>query len=219
MSFEYMTRGNDHDDTDPWDETPFTPTYQLRGVPSDRKHELARENAEKIRDKVLRSSSISSDSAVESAMGTLGTSHKSEIFYYHTCGPVAATADDVRWNSAFRVDLEKAPEPQSDEWRRVASEFNLTQQDERDLVPDKIVACYLQLVQKTEQNDGDRAMHAEELADYGPVIREKAHRPVFDCLSKVPGVDGPDSSKPAWEVIEADDGEVGTGTANVEVQA
>jgi len=214
---DYMLR--DSDDTGPWDDTPFTPTYRLRGDPSDRKGELTRQNAKKIRDKVLRSDSITTDEAVETAMATLDRSHKPSAFYYHTCGPVAASADDVRWNSAFRIDLDVAPEPKSDEWERVASEFNLSQQDDRDLVPEKIVHCYHKLVEKTRENDGDRAMHPGELADYGPVVRDRPRQTAFDCLSQVPGVDGPDSSRPAWELVEADE-EVSTGAASIdEVQA
>lgn len=200
---DYMIRGNSvEEETDPWNESPFTKTWELAGDPGEKKPEKALQNAKKIRDKTLRAGSISSDSAVEPAMDTLSGSHTPAAFYYRVCGPVAASADDVEWNTAFRVDLTEAPELHSEEWKEVVSEFNLSHRAEDNMVPKKIKSCYGALLKKTKRNDGKRAIHPEELDLHGPVIRDRDRRTAFEHIAKLPGVDGPDNSTPAWERSE-----------------
>lgn len=192
------------EEPDPWEESPFKKLYNATDI-SDRKAELILQNAEKIRDKVLSSGSIAKDEAVEPAMGTLeSAAHQPDSFYYRHCGPTAATAENVEWNTAFRIDPEEALEYRSDGWNEIASEFRIPDSRTYELVPKKIRVCYRTLEEYTERNDCVRYIHPEAFRWVGPQLTRNGLDYAMDYLSEFPGVIAPDPDKPAWEHTETD---------------
>lgn len=194
----FMHPNNSIDDPDPWDDSAFTRLDTLTGA-SDDKRDLTRENATKIRQKTLRAGSINTDEAVEPAMRVLGEYHNPAVFYYQYCGPTAATAEDLVWNTAFRLDPASAVRANSDEWKKIASEFRIPDTRAYQLVPEKILACYRTLEEYTERNDCPRYVHPEELRTVGPTVADSAAETAFEHLGDFPGVTPPDLDKPAWE--------------------
>jgi len=201
---DYMTSGNSHDDPDPWDTVPFEPTYKL-SPKSGQIPELARENATKIRDKVLRDGEIATDSAVVNGMKPLEGPQTRESAYYLTAGPLAATAEDIQWNTAFRFDPEEAPEFGSDDYFAAASELNIPDTPSMELVPKKVEKCYRELEKVTKQNDCDRVMHPWELRSIGPRLPDRAADRAFEYLAELPGVIPPEETGPAWERVDAEE--------------
>lgn len=204
---EYMRPDESSTDPDPWEEVPFSQIYKAVDV-SESKDELIRTNAEKIHAKVTKDGRISSDEAVEPAMATMSNvPQESAAFYYRYCGPVAATADDVEWRTAFRLDLDDALECKSEAWKAKASEFSIRDSRQYDLVPDAIASYYGALEEATRRNDCERYMHPEEFYTVGPQITQSARLHALDHLEKFPGVIPPEEDGPAWELVEQDEPE------------
>lgn len=212
---DYMKPGETHDDPDPWKDVPFTQLDKLENY-GERKNALARENAERIREKLLRDGEIRTDDMVKEAMEPPADPQTRLAAYYLNAGPVAATVDGLEWNTAFRLDPDDAPTFGSDAYFEAASELSIPDTNRLELVPKKVEKCYKALEEATERNDGNRVMHPEELRSIGPKLTDRAAERAFEYLAELPGVVPPKESAPAWERIDDEKATVAGETAEVE---
>ncbi len=200
---DYMKRGNSSTDPDPWEDTPFTRTAELRGKGSDALDEYVRKGATRVYNELQRGGELSEvRTGWFEADRTCYSSSTTQAFYLFEVGPVVATADDVRWNSAFRIDLEDAPAHKSDAWKDHASKFDLSERDAELGIPSKVSCAYSELETLTERNDGARAIHPRELRKRGPRVADRAFEDTIALLATFPGVDAPTDDAPAWELVD-----------------
>lgn len=204
-SMSYMHSGEDAEPTDPFDEShlELTDTDLVSQKTHDRTRELIVENVEKLH-RTAKGGPIENDESVKKAMGTPFDSFSPGAMYYYNVGPVAANLDTLEWNSAYRVDLSETVEPKGEEFKEITSEFNIPDSSLRELVPSFIVASYIYLIDVTERNDGDRAVHPWELkGKAGPVLTERNYEYALKYIDRLPGVIPPDTKAPAWEYVDS----------------
>lgn len=200
---DYMKRGNDSTDPNPWETTPFTRTAKLRGKGSDPLEEYVRKGATRIYDELQRRGELT-----EVRTGwfeperTCYRASSASAFYLLEVGPIAATADGVQWSSAFRMDPETAPDHKSAEWKDHASSFELSERDAEKGIPSKISCAYSELETLTERNDVNRAVHPRELRSRGPRMSDRAFEYAMELVASFPGVEGPTDDALAWELID-----------------
>jgi hypothetical protein len=202
-TMSYMIRGNSIDDTDPWKDTPFTPTARLESRTTDSLHEYVRRGATRVYEELNRRGELSEvrTSWFEPEQ-TCYRAGSAGAFYKIEVAPVVATADDVTWNSAFRMDLDAAPAHKSEEWKDIASDFRLSERDAERGIPSSVSCAYSHLETLTERDDGDRAVSPEELRNNGPRVSDRAFDQVVELLATFPGVDAPDDDAPVWELSD-----------------
>jgi len=199
----YMIRGNSNDDPDPWDETPFTPTVKLRSKGSDKLHEFVRRGATRVYEELQRRGEV--DEVRTSWFEVDDTPYRGSTkatFYRLEVGPVVATAEGVTWNSAFEMDLTSAPAHKSEEWKTAASDFQLSDRDEKRGIPSVISCAYSALEEHTKRNDGVRSMHPYELRNHAPNVKDRHFERAMDLLATFSGVDGPKDNATTWELAD-----------------
>lgn len=199
----YMIRGNSSDEPDEWDETPFTPTVKLRAKNSDSLHENVQRGATRVYEEVNRRGELAEVRTSWFETERTGYRESSKrVFYLLEVGPTVATAPDVTWNGAFQMDLESAPSHKSDEWKAIASEFQLSERDADRGIPSMVSCAYSELETLTRRNDGSRAAHPQELRNAGPRVADRAFEYAMDLLAAFPGVEAPADDAPAWELVD-----------------
>lgn len=206
-TMRYMHTGEDEEPTDPFEDADpeLRKTHRVENL-DDERLRIVRGNVEKIH-RAAQSAPIATDEQVEGTMGVVMEGQSSEACYYFTAGPIAAEIPGLEWRTSYRVDLEDTVSVGSDEFRDVASEFDIPDNPNRELVPEFITAAYGHLVQLTERNDGQRAVHPWELANTGrtPCISEHNHSYAFEYVDKLPGVIPPERDGDAWVYITETD--------------
>jgi len=210
---DYMIRGNDVESEEPtvWEGTPFTPTVKLESKGNDTLNEYVRKGATRVYEELQRHGEL--DEVRTGWFEIKPTAYRGSTkptFYRLEVGPVVAAADDVEWTSAFQMDLETAPAFKSEEWKAVASEFQLSERAEKDCIPSVITCAYSALEKHTKRNDGVRSMHPYELRNHTPAVKDRHFDRAMDLLATFPGVDGPADGAPVWELIDGSTARSGT---------
>jgi hypothetical protein len=119
------------------------------------------------------------------------------MFYAHKVGPVAATCEGLTWKAAYSMDIETAPEPNSDAFREAASELQVPDNVAMELGPKFIQSAFRILYDHTAKTS--RPIHPTKLK-YEATVRlpERGYKQAFRFLNQLPGVEGPADSV-AWE--------------------
>jgi hypothetical protein len=206
---EYMKSGKSIDPPDPWGESPFEQLDNLRGVPSEKLQETIRTNAGKIRSKTLRTGEIRTDEAVEPAMSQHATDQVPELIYYRRAGPIADSAEDIRWNTTYRLAPD-APTFKSEAWKEAAAALDIPDSNRTELVPELVTVWYSALDTRRQIHDRIEAIHPEELKRIDPCVSGGGYRRAFEYLEALPGVEAPDKDAPAWENVDTKTSASGT---------
>jgi len=197
---DYMRAGNDLDEQNPFDETPFTRIPEVR-ITTDERIELILDEAEKIRRTCEQRGSIASDENVIQALGLPNEHTSAEAFYAYKVGAVAQTCDTISWNTAYRIDIDDAPAPGSDEFQEAASTLDIPDSRRFDLVPKFVRGAYRLLYEHVE--DTGRPIHPHRLeADANVILTSGIYPQAYRYLNQLPGVIPPDENAPAWAYIE-----------------
>ena len=196
---DYMTRGNAHDDPEPFAEEGFNDggIHSLNtGGPT---AEKVLEGAIKIKTTLEGRGSINTDSSVEDAMPTATEAQPRAYQYYARCGPVASTHDDLHWRSAWRL-ADDAPAYKSDAWKTEASQLDIP---EHDGFTPKIVKRFYAYLEDIRDRD-DRPAHREELIGEaaGVHARERQYDTAFRYLKQFDGIEPPARDGPAWVHVD-----------------
>jgi hypothetical protein len=153
--------------------------------------------AKKILRHAKENGSIETDRAVENAVPieqSLTSAQDREAVYYCRVGPVASRHPDLEWRTTYSL-ADDAPEYNSYEWNRAASELSIPEKEE--LLP-KLVRGFWQHLEYCRDTD-NRPAHAEELLYEAQALvpRFKSDR-AFRYLEQLPGVEPPADDGPAW---------------------
>lgn len=200
---KYMRQGNDVDEPDPFEGEPFTRIEKMENYNSREAVELVIQEANRIYKKLDRDNTIIKDEYVIDAiehptgMGRM----EPELFYHYVVGPTASTADEIRWNNVYRYDPDG--DPGTPEKRREAlAEFNIPDDSLHKLVP-KAIKDSERVLRETHESDA-RGMSPRELGRVGNVVYKPENAfggRVIGYLGRVPWIDPPDKSGPAWEWV------------------
>lgn len=196
---DIMTKGEHVDDPEKFEEHGF-PTEGIRALQADTPTgDAVLEGAKKILNTTKKRGSIQTDSAVENAVPiaqTLTSAKQHSTQYYMYTGPVASCHPDLEWRTTYSL-ADDAPEYNSDEWKRAASELSLPE-DEHTLP--KLIRGFWQHLEYCRDVD-NRPAHAEELLWKAPAVvpRFKSDR-AFSHLETLPGVEPP-ADEPAWVYV------------------
>lgn len=209
---DYMTQGNDVSDPDIIEESPFERVYVLPPNRDDANVERALEGAEKIRNTVLNRGGIENDSAVEDACPWPNENTSRSWVYYRIAGPLAVTAEDIRWNTAYRLS-DDAPHPGSDAFKSEASKLEIPKSFEW---TSQLVSDYYTHLYDIKQKD-DRPCHPQELFGESTVqAKDRTYERALSYLDKLAFVIEPERNVPAWEAVEQQQvEETATGEVNV----
>ena len=199
---DYMRAGEDASEpTDPFEETPFNQISEVE-LSSDDWIDVILSEADKIRRTAKSRDSIASDDAVIDALALPREYIDSSVFYAYKVGPVAATCDDLTWKSAYTLNLEAAPEPNSNEFKEAASELRIPNSAALKLGPDFVVSAYRELYEHTVETD--RPIHPVRLKYEANVrLPKRGYSQAFRFLNQLPGVEAPADSV-AWEYEQPD---------------
>jgi hypothetical protein len=198
---DYMRAGESlpEDEPDAFEGTPFDRIPEVKHT-SEEQIELIIDQSRKILN-ACRNGSIGSDEGVYEALALPSEHVDPESFYAYKVGPVAATHDELQWNSAYRMDLETAYHHKSDAFREAASELQIPDTVGMKLGPDFIISAYRILYEHTEE--AGRPMHPYRIrAEANVVLREGAYSQAFRYLNELPGVEPPSNGE-AWEYVDA----------------
>jgi hypothetical protein len=197
---DYMIAGEDASEpTDPFEKTPFRRVEEVKQS-SDDWLDVILSEAEKIRSTAQNAGEIQNDDAVIDALALPGEWVNAGSFYAYKVGPVAATCEDLAWKSAYTLDLEAAPEPNSDAFREAASELRIPKGLR--LGPKFVASCYRILYEHT--TDTARPIHPIRLRGEANVrLSKSGYRQAFRHLNELPGVEAPADSV-AWEYEQPD---------------
>ena len=192
---DYMKTGNSHDDTDAIEKSPFKRIYWIPPNKDDQNVTAALEGAEKIRNTVLNRGEIQTDEAVENACPVATTSMAKDWAYYRRAGPLAATADDIVWRTAYTL-ADNAPEPNSEQFKEEASELAIPEHAEH---APKLVLDFYRYLHDKHDTDG-RPVHPEELKGEAASVLalDNVYDRAFRFLDQLPWVESPARSGPAW---------------------
>ena len=225
---DYMTQNDDNDSTDPFETTEFdvTRTPRLRTMPGDKAtvEEYVIENVEKIyrtvksrdtintagpdetpqrvnKDRRGRMYEISTDHSVVRAMNVPSDRFDKRQMYYLYAGVIAAEIDELRWQSAYNLDMSEAVNPDSEEFVSVASKFNIdTSNHRKKYLPRFIKAAYSTIYNRAESSG--RPVHKWELEfELGSLLADYQYKDAYRYLERLPGVEPP-SQTVAWEFVE-----------------
>ena len=197
---DYMIAGEDASEpTDPFEETPFNRVEEVKLSNREWINVILSE-ANKIRSTAKSAGEIQSDDAVIDALALPGEWVNAESFYAYKVGTIAATCEDLTWKSAYTMDLEAAPEPNSEAFREAASELRIPKGLR--LGPKFVASCYRILYEHT--SDTARPIHPIRLRSEANVrLSESGYRQAFRHLNELPGVEPPADSV-AWEYEQPD---------------
>ena len=202
MSKDYMRAGEDASEpTNPFEETPFNRISEVE-LSSDDWIDVILSEADKIRRTAKSRDNIASDDAVIDALALPRETIDAETFYVHKVGPVAATCDDLTWKSAYTLNLEAAPEPNSNEFKEAASELRIPNSAALKLGPKFVASAYRELYEHTAETG--RPIHPVRLKYEANVrLPERGYSQAFRFLNQLPGVEAPADSV-AWEYEQPD---------------
>ena len=194
---DYMRAGEDASEpTDPFEETPFNRIEEVK-LSSDDWLDVILSQAEKIRSTAMNRGEITTDKAVIDALALPRETIDAETFYAYKVGPVAATCEDLAWKSAYTLDLEAAPEPNSEAFREAASELRVPNSAAMKLGPKFINSVFRILYEHTAETG--RPIHPVRLKyDANVRLPERGYSQAFRFLNELPGVEPPADSV-AWE--------------------
>ena len=200
---DYMRAGEDlpENDPDPFEETPFRRVEEVK-LSSDDWLDVIIPEAEKIRSTAQRRGPITSDDAVIDALALPRETIDAETFYAWKVGPVAATCDDLTWKSAYTLNLEDAPEPNSEAFREAASDLRIPNSAAMKLGPKFVSGAYRELYEHTVETG--RPIHPVRLKYEANVrLPKRGYSQAFRFLNQLPGVEAPADSV-AWEYEQPD---------------
>ena len=192
---DYMIAGEDASEpTDPFEETPFNRVEEVK-LSNREWIDVILSEANKIRSTAMNRGEITTDKAVIDALALPGEWVNDESFYAYKVGTVAATCEDLTWKSAYTMDLEAAPEPNSDAFREAAGELRVPKGLR--LGPKFIQSAYRILYEHTVETG--QPIHPIRLRSEANVrLSESGYRQAFRFLNELPGVEPPADSV-AWE--------------------
>ena len=183
-------------ESDRFENTPFSRIEAIK-LTSDEFLDVILSEAEKIRSTCEKRGTIRTDSAVVDALGVPRETVDRSVFYAYKVGPVAATCEDLNWKAAYSMDIETAPEPNSDAFREAASELQVPNNAAMKLGPKFIQSAYRILYEHTAETG--RPIHPTKLKYEANVrLAERGYKQAFRFLNQLPGVEGPADSV-AWE--------------------
>ena len=199
---DYMRAGESlpEDEPDAFEKTPFDRISNVKHT-SEEEIDLIIDQSRKVLNAAKRNGSIGSDEGVYESLALPNEYVDPEAFYAFKVGPVVATHDELRWNSAYRMDLEAAEHHKSDTFREAASELQIPDTLGMKLGPDFIISAYRVLYEHTEETG--RPIHPYRIrAEANVVLRESAYPQAFRYLNELPGVESPETDGPAWVYID-----------------
>lgn len=199
---EYMKQNHSHDEPpSPFEGTPFSCTARYESYQSREPLERLVEQAEKIHSKLESDGEIQTDEAVVRAME--GTNRES--FYYGHVGPVAETADTLRWNLAWHFDPDAYPEDDTERMDAL-SDLNIPDTSTYSSVPNAVQECQQALKEMHERNGRGMTLNEMGIANipgpnvtFGPNSGFAGKLRAY--LKRVPWVEPPDNTAPAWEWV------------------
>ena len=194
---DYMRAGEDASKpADPFEETPFNRVEEVKLSNREWINVILSE-ANKIRSTAKSAGEIQSDDAVIDALALPGEWVNAESFYAYKVGTIAATCEDLAWKSAYTLDLEAAPEPNSEAFREAASELRVPNSAAMKLGPKFINSVFRILYEHTAETG--RPIHPVRLKyDANVRLPERGYSQAFRFLNELPGVEPPADSV-AWE--------------------
>lgn len=201
----YMRSGEDLEPHNPIEDSdvPIELTHRLETLTDTERLRAVRENVEKIY-RAAKSQPIEDDEKVVSAMSLIWSPQSKEECYHFNIAPIAARIDDIEWNTAFRVDFAETVAVGSNEFLEVASGFSIPDTSRYDLVPEFVAASYRRMNKLAKRNGGYTYIHPYELEATGktPYISTRACGYATEYISKLPGITPPESTGPAWQIVE-----------------
>jgi hypothetical protein len=195
----YMKAGESlpEDEPDAFEKTPFDRIPNVQHA-NEEELDVILSQARKALNYAKRNDSVSDDETIQKALALPSEFVNRESFYAYKVGPVAATHDKLRWNSAYTMDMEEAEHHKSDAFREAASELQIPNGLKSG--PKFIISAYRILYEHTEETE--RPIHPYKIrAEANVILAKRSYPQAFKHFNKLPGVEPP-SDGSAWEYVE-----------------
>lgn len=196
---DYMYN-NGQQEQDKFADTPFNRIDEIGFLSGDRL-ETAIQEATKIERAVTQRGTIATDERVIESLALPTEFTNAKSWYATVVAPIAQTSPDIAWRSAYTLDIEQAPEPDSEGFREAASELNIPNTKPMKYVPDFIRSAYRVLYNHVDEYD--RPIHPYTLeSEANAILTDRGYKQAHRYLGDLPGIEPPASDGPAWAQID-----------------